>query len=95
MCPQRFAPKTYDAAKLAALQDAYDETWKILRLRFPSSTKKEEECRRAILAKCIVDLSMEGVFDGRQLFRRCLKTVLAAANRDALAKPKSPTPVDA
>jgi hypothetical protein len=90
MRPQWFAPKSYDAAKLAVLQDVFDKAWKILELRFPARSEEEEERIKTVLAKTIEELSNEGVFDAQDLFRQSLKGVLATHNR-ALAKRKPRT----
>jgi hypothetical protein len=92
MSPHRFAPKSYDAAKLAQLQAAFDQAWEMLALRFPNSTEAEEDEIKAVLAKAIVELSLEGVFEPAELFRRSLKNVLATVNeRQPLAKRKPRT----
>jgi hypothetical protein len=83
MSAHRFAPKSYDAAKLCLLQDVFDETWQLLVLRFPNRTRQEEERIKTVLAKTIVDLSVEGTFESSELFRRSLKSVLAEFRRQS------------
>ena len=77
MCPQRFAPKSYDASKLKMLQDAFDKAWKVLELRYPDCSEAEAERIKAVLAQTIVELSVEGTFDPGELFKTSLKSVLA------------------
>jgi hypothetical protein len=91
MCPQRFAPKSYDAAKLALLQEVFDKSWHVLELRFPDLTELEKDNIKTVLAKAIVELSVEGVFDGPELFRRSLKNVLATVGRKPVKKRKPRT----
>jgi hypothetical protein len=89
MCPQRFAPKSYDAAKLALLQEVFDKSWHVLALRFPNRTKLEEDHIKTVLAKAIVELSVEGAVDGPELFKRSLKSVLETVGREPLKKRKA------
>jgi hypothetical protein len=88
--PHRFAPKSYDARKLAILQDTFDETWQLLTLRFPTRTKKEDEHYRSLLAKVIVDMSLRGINDPQELFRGSIRGVLANLDRESRGpeKPK-------
>jgi hypothetical protein len=80
MCPQRFVPKDYDARKLAILQDTFDETWQLLKLRFPVRSKEDDERYRAVLAKVIADMAQRGIADPRELFQGSIKAVLAQVN---------------
>jgi hypothetical protein len=36
MCPQRFVPHSYDANKLAGLQQVFNETWEQVVQQFPN-----------------------------------------------------------
>jgi hypothetical protein len=74
--PQRFVPRDYDAKKLAVLQEVFDSGWGLLRLRYPNRTTAHQEELKAILAKAIVDHSVAGVTDKRELFRLSLRSVL-------------------
>jgi hypothetical protein len=75
MCPQRFVPHSYDANKLAVLQQVFDDIWaEVVRL-YPNREQSTDEEIRTELAKEIVAYASTGVSDPEELGMRALKSL--------------------
>ena len=73
MCPQRFVPKSFNAVKLATLQQVFDETWKALSARYSFRDRRKEQDIRTSLAKTIVAEASRGQFNPDKLRRVAMK----------------------
>ncbi len=67
MCPQRFAPDSFDADKLRILQQVFDSTWEQVLADHPSRDGSNDEDLRTQLAKLIVLSAEEGISDAERL----------------------------
>jgi hypothetical protein len=75
MCPQRFVPSSYDANKLAVLQQVFEDTWaEIIRLHPDREPSHDEEIRTE-LAREIVAFASAGVSDPDEIGKWALKSV--------------------
>jgi hypothetical protein len=85
MCPQRFVPHSYDAAKLAVLQQVFEDTWAQVVREHPNREPSRDEEIRTELAREIVAYASTGISDPEGSADGPLRACKTSAYSDSVA----------